>query len=196
MDRREALKSVAFLMGGALSATTIGVFLNSCNSSVSNKNGIVWTADQQQMLEEIADIIIPATKTPGARAAGVGPFIAMMIKDCYPENAQNVFQKGLQDLEDLSKKQFGLSYLKILPEDRKKLMETLRVETIAAKKENSGKPDQPNGPYFLELARDLTILGYFTSEIGATQAYEYLHIPGRYNGCVDMKPGQRVWATN
>jgi hypothetical protein len=44
------------------------------------------------------------------------------------------------------------------------------------------------------MARDLTLLGYFTSEIGATQAYEYIDIPGRYDGCVDLKPGQRVYA--
>jgi len=50
-------------------------------------------------------------------------------------------------------------------------------------------------PYFFALIRDLTLLGYFTSEIGATQALEYIAIPGRYDGCVDLKPGQRVYSS-
>lgn len=218
MDRRDAIKSVAFLLGGALSATTIGVFLDSCNSP-SNKGGAPFTEEQKQLLNEIADIIIPATTTPGAKAAGVGPFIAAMINDCYPEHAQKVFKKGLEELEESANKEFGTSYLKMLPKDRERLLEKLRNETLTARKAEEDKKAQESAankknenqsagesitpkerkedtPYFFVLLRDLTLLGYFTSEIGATQAYEYLDIPGRYDGCADLKPGQRVWATN
>jgi len=214
MDRREAVKSVAFLMGGALSATTLGVFLDSCTSPSANKGGNLFSPDQDQIITEVADIIIPSTKTPGAKAAGVGPFIAMMIKDCYPEEAQKAFVKGLEDLEDRAKKQYGDSFLKISVKDRQQLLGKMRDETVAAqkiendKKDAEGKTkqqaDKPleanekypkSTPYFFALARDLTMLGYFTSEIGATQALEYIQIPGRYDGCVDLKPGQRVYSS-
>lgn len=223
MDRREAVKSVAFLLGGALSATTIGVFLDSCNSPSDNKGGNLFSADQDLMITEIADVIIPTTKTPGAKAAGVGPWISMIIKECYPEEAQKVFVKGLEDLEDRAKKDFGNSFLKISAKDREQLVGKLREETIAAQKaegdkvneeakatentstQKSAKEDisKPMAakmkdtakPLFFAIARDLTLLGYFTSEIGATQALEYIHIPGRYDGCVDLKPGQRVYAS-
>ena len=220
MNRRDAVKSVAFLMGGALSATTIGVFLEGCQPSKTSSENL-FSADQEKMLAELADTIIPTTKTPGAKAAGVGPFIALMMKDCYPEEAQKVFVKGLEDLEDRSKDQFKNSFISLTPEQRTQLLGKLRDETVAAQKsdkdeetkrqeqeaaelekkpekERAGNPlaakKPANKSYFFAIARDLTILGYFTSEIGATQAYEYIHIPGRYDGCVDLKPGQRVYA--
>ena len=204
MNRRDAVKSVAFLMGGALSATTIGVFLEGCQPSKTSSENL-FSADQEKMLAELADTIIPTTKTPGAKAAGVGPFISLMIKDCYPEEAQKVFVKGLEDLEKNSKDQFKNSFVSITPAEREQLLGKLREETIAAQKkdrEEAAKQQEKttdatkpkSNPYFFAIARDLTILGYFTSEIGATPAYEYVDIPGRYDGCVDLKPGQRVYA--
>jgi len=209
MDRREAVRNVAFLLGGALSATTIGVFLDSCNPTPDKKGTDLFSAEQQELITEIADIIIPATKTPGAKAAGVGPFISMMVKDCYPKDAQEIFVKGLEDLEKRAKKESGSSFLKLSVKEREQLLADLRDETIAAQKAEKDKEEKEKArqagtvkgaekskstPQFFAIARDLTLLGYFTSEIGATQAYEYVDIPGRYDGCVDLKPGQRVWA--
>lgn len=222
MDRRDAVKSVAFLLGGALSATTIGVFLEGCSPSGTKDSSKLFSADQEKLITEIADIIIPTTSTPGAKAAGVGPFIAMMLKDCYPEDAQKAFVKGLEDLEDRAKKEYNKSFLDISVKDREQLLGKVRDETVAAQKterdkseeerkaeenkivkksekEEAGKPmnakeAKPGTPYFFSIARDLTLLGYFTSEIGTTQAYAYVEIPGRYDGCVDLKPGQKVWA--
>lgn len=218
MDRRDAVKSVAFLIGGALSATTLGVFLEGC-SSPNKTNGNLFSADQQNLITEIADVIIPTTSSPGAKAAGVGPFIALMVKDCYPEDAQKVFVKGLDDLEKLSKDTFKKSFLEISVAQRQELLNKVREATIAesktakeeqdkkdahilekkSEKENPGNSmlpkDKPKStPQFFPIIRDLTLLGYFTSEIGATKALAYLDIPGRYDGCVDLKPGQKVWA--
>ncbi|KQC02695.1 gluconate 2-dehydrogenase subunit 3 family protein [Pedobacter sp. Hv1] len=222
MDRREAVKSVAFLIGGALSATTIATLFDSCNEP-GKTNGSLFTTDQEKLVSEIADIIIPTTKkSPGAKAANVGPFITMMVKDCYPEDAQKAFVKGLEDIETRSKKDFGKSFLDISVKEREQLITKVRDETVAAQKaekdkndaaakleqdtkaaapekEKAGNPmaakEKPKTvPQFFAIARDLTMLGFFTSEIGATQAYEFVEIPGRYNGCVDLKPGQRVYA--
>lgn len=202
MDRREAVRNVAFLLGGALSATTIGVFLEGCNPEPKEKTTGLFSADQGELITEVADVIIPTTKTPGAKAAGVGPWIAMMVKECYPKEAQDIFVKGLEDLESRSKKDFGSSFLKISVKEREQLIGKLRDETVAAQKADSEKAEKEKiakkdikpTPYFFAIARDLTLLGYFTSEVGATQAYEYVEIPGRYDGDVKLKPGQRVWA--
>jgi hypothetical protein len=42
---------------------------------------------------------------------------------------------------------------------------------------------------------ELTCLGYYTSEIGATKALKYVHIPGKYEACIPLQPGQKAWAT-
>jgi hypothetical protein len=226
MDRREAVKSVAFLIGGALSATTIATLFDSCNEPGKNSANL-FTSDQEKLISEIADIIIPTTaKSPGAKAANVGPFITMMVKECYPEDAQKAFVKGLEDIETRAKKDFGKSFLEISVKEREQLITKVRDETVAAQKAEKDKSDankagekvvkenpkeikpeiekpgnpmavkEPpkTAPQFFAIARDLTLLGFFTSEIGATQAYEFVEIPGRYDGCVDLKPGQRVWA--
>jgi hypothetical protein len=222
MDRRDAVKSVAFLLGGALSATTIGVFLEGCSSSGNKDNKNLFSPNHEKLITEIADIIVPTTSTPGAKAAGVGPWIPMMVKDCYPEDAQKAFVKGLDELEERSKKEFSKSFLEMSVKEREQLLGKVRDETVAAQKkereeneaariaeenkivkksekEEAGRPmnakeAKPSKPYFFAIMRDLTLLGYFTSEIGQTKAYAYVDIPGRYDGCVDLKPGQKVWA--
>lgn len=223
MDRRDAVKSVAFLIGGALSATTIATLFNSCNEPGKNSENL-FTVDQEKLITEVSDIIIPTTaKSPGAKAAGVGPFIAMMLRECYPENAQKAFVKGLEDLETRTRKEYDKSFLEISVADRNVLLTIIREETIAAQKKESNeinkaqklqyettagpksakenatnpmafKENPPKNPQFFAIARDLTLLGFFTSEIGATKAHEFVEIPGRYDGCVDMKPGQRFYA--
>jgi hypothetical protein len=218
MDRRDAVKSVAFLIGGALSATTIATLFDSCTQP--GKNGAnLFNADHEKLIIEIADIIIPTTaKSPGAKAAGVGPFITMMIKDCYPDEAQKAFVKGLEDLEARSKKEYNKSFLEMTAAERVDLITKVKDETIAAQKtekddlknaEKSNKTaevqtspvkaapikdEKKTKPMFFAIARDLTILGFFTSEIGATKANEYIPVPGRYDGNMTMKPGQRVWS--
>lgn len=84
MNRREALRNVALLMGGAISATTLGIITNGCNTS-SDKNGELFSQHQQNIIAELADTIIPATDTPGAKVAAVGPFISMMVSDVIPK---------------------------------------------------------------------------------------------------------------
>lgn len=218
MDRRDAVKSVAFLIGGALSATTIATLFDSCTQPGKN-SGNLFSENQEKLVAEIADIILPTTaKSPGAKAANVGPFITMMMKDCYPEEAQKAFVKGLEDLEAQAKKEYNKSFLEMSATDRVNLLTKVKDETIAAQKvekeelEKAEKTEKPSEvaispvkaapikdakktkSYFFAIARDLTILGFFSSEIGVTKANAYVEIPGRYDGCVDLKPGQKLWA--
>ncbi|MBP8067508.1 MAG: gluconate 2-dehydrogenase subunit 3 family protein [Pedobacter sp.] len=215
MDRRDAVKSVAFLIGGALSATTIATLFDSCTQPGKNTANL-FSADQEKLVAEIADIILPTTaKSPGAKAANVGPFITMMMKDCYPEEAQKAFVKGLEDLEAQAKKEYNKTFMAISVPERISLITKLKDETIAAQKaekEAQEKAEKPaevktspvkeapirgankSKPMFYAIARDLTILGFFSSEIGVTKANEFVEYPGRYDGCVDLKPGQKVWA--
>lgn len=202
MNRRDALRNVALLMGSAISATTLGVISEGCNT-VSKKNGELFTEQQQSTITELADTIIPPTKTPGAKAAGVGSFIAMMVADCYPEKVQKSFADGLDDLNKRAKSKFSDSFVDITASQRAAVLQDVVDEL---KKTKETEKQQPEGgkkslqtaakknPGFFQLAKELTMLGYFTSEIGSKQALEYLPVPGKYEGCVDMKAGQKAWA--
>ncbi|WP_348824785.1 gluconate 2-dehydrogenase subunit 3 family protein [Flavobacterium aestuarii] len=186
MERREALKKIAFLMGGAISATTMGVLFESFTVLEPEKSSYFYTATDEDILAEYSEIILPATaKSPGAKAAGVGALIALIIKDCYPANLQAVFKKGFDEMLVLSKTKFNKEFLSLNDEEKKQLMNELKQQSI----------DNNHEPSFFLIARDLTILGYFSSEIGCTMAREYLPIPGKYDGNADYIPGQKAWAT-
>ncbi|WP_316819007.1 gluconate 2-dehydrogenase subunit 3 family protein [Pedobacter nyackensis] len=194
MNRREALKNTAVWLGTAISATTFGVLFESFTLPENEKNSVSFSANQEQILAELADIIIPPSKDAGgAKAAGVGSFIPMMITDCYPAEMQKAFAEGLKDMEAKSLKDFNKDFLSLSVKEREQLVESIRTETI--EKQKADKAAKRSTPYFFVLARDLTVLGYFNSEIGCTQAREYIAIPGRYDGSADLKPGQKSWAS-
>lgn len=186
MDRRKALKNVAFLLGTALSSSTIGVLFESFTLPENEKNQVFFSGTDEEILAEFANIIIPTTKlSPGAKAAGLGTFIPMMIRDCYPASMQHAFASGLKEMESKAMKDYNATFLSLSTDQKQKLVGDLRTETIEKKQSYS----------FFSIARDLTLLGYFSSEIGCTQAREYLPIPGKYDGNAEYKPGQKAWAT-
>ena len=194
MDRREALRSVAILLGTTISAGTTNILFSSYTLPEGEKNTVSFSAEQLKTLTEIADVIIPTTKSsPGAKAAGVGKFIPMMVKDCYPAKQQQSFYNGLAAFELSVKKTYKKSFALIPLAERKKMLTQLRQDTLDQKKNKL--PEKIDITYFFTVTRDLTSLGYFASEIGCTQAREYLMIPGRYDGAYPLKPGQKSWAT-
>lgn len=194
MDRREALRNVAIFLGTAISAGTTDLLFSSYTIPDHEKNAIDFNAEQLKVLTEIADIIIPSTKSSaGAKVAGVGKFIPMMIKDCYPAKNQQKYYSGLGAFESKIKKEYGKSFALIPLAERKKKIAELRELTIAQKRDK--KAENEDLAYFFTITRDLTSLGYFASEVGCTQAREYLPIPGRYDGAYPLKPNQKSWAT-
>lgn len=194
MHRREALRNVAFLLGGAISASTMGVLFESFTLPESDKNFVAFSIEDEKIFAEFAEIIVPTTKSSGgAKAAGLGKFIPMMIKDCYPTAMQTSFAKGFKDLQAKSMKDFGKSYATLTVANRTKLMGDIRTITLAQKETKAEETKDLS--YFFTTARDLTLLGYYSSEIGCTQAREYIAIPGKYDGATTLKPGQKSWAT-
>jgi len=175
IPRRDALQRLTFLLGGALSAQlTAGLLGQVINLGPS----VPVSADQQKLLAEVADVIIPTTDTPGAKAAGTEQFIVRMMRDCYLREEQEKFYAGLAKLEDESRQRYNQSFTQL---DDSKRHELVKYTATS------------NKAFFLKL-RELTIAGYFCSEIGATKALEYLPIPGRFEGDVPFRPGQKAWA--
>lgn len=191
MNRREAVKNFTFLLGGALTVTSFGVLSPGCGL-MGRKDSEGLLTEWQAVIEEIADTIIPATGTPGAKAAGVGPFIVMMMTECYSEDTQNIFIEGLDRVERISDSKFGKSFLYLSQKDREIILGEIRseAETLQEKNLTDGIKDVPHN--FFELVRELTLLGYFTSEIGATQALDYVQIPGSYESCTPLQKNQKA----
>lgn len=175
MNRREAVQRVALMMGGVLAAPLMaGVMGQVTNTGLS----IIVSAEQEAFLAEVADIIIPTTDTPGAKAAGVEKFIVRVMRDCYKKEDQDKFYAGLAKLDADSQAKFGKGFTNL---DVTQKNEMVKLSTVN---------DKP----FFQRMKELTVTGYFTSEIGATKALAYLPIPGKFEGCIPLKPNQKTWA--
>lgn len=201
---------VAVLAGATVSLPALADRLeaSATRRALTNKP-VFFTADQDATVAELADTIIPTTKTPGAKAAKVNEVIDIIVKDCYKEADQKAFLEGLAQTNKLSQDAYGKAFVQLDPAQRIEVVKKLEAEAkqqkadMAAKKAQnvSGQQDvqmpteqrKSTTPFFTML-KDLTLTGYFTSEIGATQALEYVAVPGRYDGCVPLKPGQKAWA--
>lgn len=191
MNRREALSSVALLLGG----TIIGAeaFLSGCTSSDKKIGtaGLNFSSDDIAFLDEVGETIIPATTTPGAKEAKIGEFMKTIVTDCYEEKDQKIFTEGMTKLEEASKKKNGKSFLESTPEQRHALLVDLDKE----QKEYMTKKKPEDPAHYFRMMKELTLWGYFTSEVGATKALRYVAVPGRYEGCVPYKKGDKAWAT-
>jgi len=105
MDRREAIKRTALLMGGVVSASAIAGVLNGCAAKPSiDWKPVFLSKDQANIVSEIAEIIIPKTDTPGAKETGVPAFIDLMLKEVYAKEDQDRFLAGLKAFDEDAKK--------------------------------------------------------------------------------------------
>jgi gluconate 2-dehydrogenase gamma chain len=197
MDRREALRRTALLMGGALSAPAIMGVLNGCTA----KPDIDWkpeflSKDQGAIITRIADIIIPATDTPGAKDVGVPGFIDKMLKDCYSKQDQELFMAGLKAFDERADKEMGDPFNSLDAEDQSSFVQAVHKEDV--EKFSASRYARPPVPKpFLLMVKELTLLGYFTSEVGATQVLQYVAVPGAYKGCLPLSEAGngKTWAT-
>jgi len=188
MNRRDAIERVILLTGGAV----IGVdfFISGCKQPNAKKVNDLFNTDQVAFFNEVGDTILPPTKTPGAKAADVGSFIAIMVADCYTPADQKIFMTAQSKIDAESQKMFNKNFLDCDSGQRTQLLTAIDKE-----QKLSAKNKQPADPYhYFSMVKQLTLLGYFTSEVGCTQALRYVPVPGRFDGNIPYKKGDKAWA--
>jgi len=223
ISRREAILRMSVFLGG-VALIGSGALISGCKAEKAGTLGTPFTADDIAYLDEIADTILPTTSTPGAKAAKTGAFMALMVTDTYHEDDDKTFREGMRKLDDLSKqKNGGASFMKATPAQRLALLQELdkeqhdysekqRAERLKKSDAFINSTSQQNAPEakinpatqieseppnkYFRMMKELALLGYFTSEVGATQALRYAESPGRYDPCVPYKPGDRDWASH
>ncbi|HEU4780852.1 MAG TPA: gluconate 2-dehydrogenase subunit 3 family protein [Steroidobacteraceae bacterium] len=180
MQRREVLRRVAWMLGGAVSVPAALAVLQGCSakdSSVSAAAPKFLTAPaHMDIVTEIVDIIIPKTDTSGAKDAGVPAFIDSVLAAVYPKDAQERFIAGLREFAAAASTS-GKPFLEREPAQRVALVKQ-SIETALGGERNP-KP-------FILMARELTLLGFFTSRVGITENMEYVAVPTAYHGCVPL----------
>jgi hypothetical protein len=190
IDRREALRRAALLLGGALAAPTVAGVLAGCQAARVPDG--VWapralTRAQADLVAAIADHILPDTDTPGARAAGVHRFIDALLAESYAAPERKRFLAGLAEVDARARRAAGRPFHECARGDQRAVLEALDREAFA------GRAD-PLTPSFFRTFKELTLVGYYTSEVGATRELHHAPVPGRYDGCVPLAQVGRTWA--
>ena len=135
----------------------------------------------QALLEDIAATLLPATAaSPGAKAAGVGATMLLILNDCMQLDVQQRVSKGLQAFRATCR-DVGGEFSSLQPPERERLLREL--DTAA----------QADKDHWFNTVRELAVDVYFSSEIGLTRAMRYSITPGRYEACVPLEPGQPAW---
>jgi glucoside 3-dehydrogenase (cytochrome c) hitch-hiker subunit len=151
VNRRDAIKATLIASGGIL----VG-----CRSD---------RASDQALMEEIADTLLPTTAgSPGAKAAGTGTAMNLILSDCYKPADQRAVSEGLARFR-------AANFLKLSRADRETFVRSVGKQAWFAP------------------VRDLALGAYFSSETGMTKALRYVRVPGKYIGCMPLEPGQPAW---
>jgi hypothetical protein len=178
---------VAYLMGGAISAPAILGVLNGCSakSSAGAWKPVFLTPEQGEVVAEIAEIFIPRTDTPGAKEVGVPAFIDTMLKDAYTSADHARYIAGLNELEAQAQGEHQRRFMDLDAAARLALVRSVHDEATKAELALTTPPSQLKRPFVL-MTKELTLLGFFTSQVGATQVLQYDPVPGAYHGCVPL----------
>ena len=183
------LQNVAILLGGSIVGGSV-FSISGCQSTDKAVNAL-FSESQLAFMNEIADTILPTTSSPGAKTANVGKFMSVMVLDCYEVANQKIFMDGLKKIDELSDKKFNSSFVKATTSQRTELLKILDAE----QKEYQATKTKEAPSHYFRMMKELTVLGYFSSKEGATQALRYLPVPGKYDGAYPYKKGDKAWAT-
>ncbi|HXL34552.1 MAG TPA: gluconate 2-dehydrogenase subunit 3 family protein [Gemmatimonadales bacterium] len=189
INRRQALQQVAVLLGGAISAPTLAGVLSTATRRAWAASP-QWaprtlSAAQLELVATVAEHIIPETDTPGARAAGVHRFVDALLSDHYATAERDRFVAGLADVDARARSAHGQAFAQCAPEQRIALLTELDARAYAASRGEDG--------WFFRRMKELTLVGYYTSEIGAMQE---LHVSpfGAYRGDIPYSSVGRAWS--
>ncbi|MEY2835794.1 MAG: hypothetical protein RLZZ557_1456 [Bacteroidota bacterium] len=172
-SRRRALKALVFASAGM--ALIPACMSDRSKSSLLLKK-LTISADDEALLAELCETILPKTSTPGAKELSAHLFVLTMVDDCRTKEDQEKFTRGLADFKKFCLSTGNKDFIAASPEERKKMLNSLMA---SADKESDLMA-------FFNTTKGLTIQSYTASEYFLTKVQVYELVPGRYHGCVSV----------
>lgn len=175
ISRRTLIRQLLVVAGGV---TLIPSCVNRDQSGTAQRyNGLNIAAADEKMLAELAETILPATDTPGAKDLYLHEFALTMMKDCHSPEAQQKFTTGLSAFNEYVRQQQNASFTELDANARLALLQRIEAKTDVPQEVQE----------FYQKSKNLFIHGYLTSEHYLTKVQVYELVPGRYLGCVPVK---------
>jgi len=173
-NRRVAIQQLLLIWAGV-------AFLPSCLQH-QQKVSIPLTLihidpEDENMLAELAETILPKTDTPGARDLSAHLFALKMVDDCYTKANQEKYIQGMKDFESFVTKKTGKSFTENNPSERQAIVSELDQQ----------KSTDDGMAFFYQSTKKLTVQAYTTCEYYMTKIRGYKMIPGKFQGCVPLK---------
>lgn len=190
MNRRSYFKRILVLGGLGVSSLSIFKWI-----ALTREVDPAYLWNKQDVIAELAELIIPETDTPGAKSANVDDYIIKVLLNCSDLKKQNKFCEGIELVETHAVRNYGKTFLQCNPLERKAVFEHIVDHSGYSYRILNRVNNKFFGGSFYEIIRDLTTEGYCMSKPGATQGLAYDYIPGNYEACTILKPNQKSWAT-
>jgi hypothetical protein len=175
VDRRTVIRQLLFVSAGV--AILPACLQKTSRASLTLKH-ISVDGDQEKMLAELVETIIPATSTPGAKELSAHSFTLIMMDDCYSKADQTRWINGMKDFEAACRKMNGQSFQKSTVPQRDALLTAMEAK----------KDDKEDMVFFYRTVKRLTIHAYTSSKYFLTNVNIYELVPARFKGCVPVKP--------
>lgn len=169
MNRRIALKNALLIVGGSILVPTSSRGAQDPSIRLSH---LEIDGDDEVLLGEVVDTLIPKTDTPGAKELKVHLFVLLMVDECHEPDEQRAFIGGLKELGGYSKRRFGRGFKDCTGEQRVELLEGLKQKIGIS----------PQLWTFNQLMRKRAIQGYRESQYVMTHLIPHRMIPERYDG--------------
>jgi gluconate 2-dehydrogenase gamma chain len=193
VNRRDAVKAIGVLLGTAVTPSVARAISAGYRAPAPGAPLRVLTRYQSELLATLTELIIPATDTPGARAARVDAFIDGLLADVFTAEERDRLVAGLADVDARAQAAHGATFLKTTPEQQIALLTVMQGEARAVSSQGRSRSGPQSRPFFPWL-KELTLVGYYTSEIGASQELRYVHVAGRYDGDVPYRQIGRAYS--
>jgi hypothetical protein len=136
--------------------------------------------DDEKMLADLAETILPKTDTPGARDLSAHLFALKMVDDCFTKSNQEKYLRGMKEFETLVDKKTGRSFSDVDAVERRSIVSELDRQ----------KSSDDALIFFYQSTKKLTIQAYTTCEYYLTKIRGYKMLPGKFQGCISLKPAQ------
>lgn len=181
MDRRTALRALgasATLAG--LSPRQLAALLDTPLSH--RRERAFFTTEQRETVEAMAEAIIPTTDTPGATDAGVADFIEVIVSEWYDPDQRADFMRGLAHVDEHAVALAGVRFPHVGSETQTAILSGMESEGEVLRRAGAEGP----APFFHQF-RSLVLYGYYNSEVGLRAELMFRRMPGRFDGCVDVR---------
>jgi hypothetical protein len=190
MKRRKAISSI--LVAGGATAIGVGGYQWYSLSKIPDKN---YLLNRKTLLADLAESIIPATETPGAKEAGAIEYMMHLLNECTDSKTLNRFVEGLKDLEQHCHSQFHKEFSALSTGEKDAVLHVYDQSAGNKKTLFDKVKDRYTGFGFFEILKEYTVYSYCISEKGASLGMHYIAVPGRYLSCIPLEPDQKAWAT-